>query len=987
MGTWYRKISRDKLNIQGYLPKFTVEEQEREEPTPQVVTSPIIDLEEEENPETSEKTERAKTTISDPDPKPTPSLNTNKTFKNKEEFKRTMLPIYEKILSKMGLNTAYAKMLVAQDGLESGWGKSAQGRFNYGNITLGSNKSRSYTVGNDKDKDGNPITQKFVNYDSLEDYAQAKVQLLNSNRYKAFSGPIQEFANRVYKGGYATAPNYVEALNRVIASAKNGGILKFQAGGTGEFRSDDRSWLKKQWDNLATKYNSNQWPNSAPATILAGFTPLGLYHYLTEGDVNSARLSVLPGAVGTKDAVQAAKTGVDLVYEHYGHDLSKYFQGALKWLKNPKKGIVPIEERLQVPKQISKIKLGNIKHDYAFYKDMKTGETVLEISPHAKHPTRSGEKAASKQLLQELVGTKDDFGLRALSFEEKELFPKKFLSAMTQENTAKDIYAKIMSYKAEAGIKSSFTNLTEAEAKQLFDIGWDANMFYPTTSMNALQNRETFWKENKEIIIKLFRRVPAILGAGVLGNEVISEKNEGIFKAQKGADTKQWVDSWLSQRKDKLRNNAIDSGIFALPGILRNPYFQQIKSLNKYTFKEASLPKGVTGVTDHKKKTIIVSDGKKDTEVHEWTHATRPYEQIAKVKEIIDTWGLKPGIIKDDYLDNPSEIYSRLMEFRYNNNLDPNHEYTLEEVQELRKKNHSGDYLIRTKNQHYQSNINNPTIPDKYEPIENLIDMNIYKGSEDILERYSDSAIQRLLNDVAQVSNKPTVIYAQDGVKIPDAWVKVLPEQLRPQIVDPNWRSPLLPSEGSNYTPTIKDLIKFTSSYETFQPKEYPLKNNITGKTQKLIGYGFADPKLLKQYRNGMPKDVADKILEEKITQIYDYFKKNTSWFNNLAPNVQLALVDIAYNGRGIQEIMKYSPNLLTMLEDGITDPKLLVKEMNHSAKAKGWLGVRSSARRAMALGKYDWNAKREDIHGRALREDAIVDKNDWEASPYYKKY
>lgn len=36
----------------------------------------------------------------------------------------------------------------------------------------------------------------------------------------------------------------------------------------------------------------------------------------------------------------------------------------------------------------------------------------------------------------------------------------------------------------------------------------------------------------------------------------------------------------------------------------------------------------------------------------------------------------------DDYLDKPSEIYSRLMELRFNNNLDPNHEYTLEEVQE-----------------------------------------------------------------------------------------------------------------------------------------------------------------------------------------------------------------------------------------------------------------------------------------------------------------
>lgn len=71
----------------------------------------------------------------------------------------------------------------------------------------------------------------------------------------------------------------------------------------------------------------------------------------------------------------------------------------------------------------------------------------------------------------------------------------------------------------------------------------------------------------------------------------------------------------------------------------------------------------------------------------------------------------------DDYLDKPSEIYSRLMELRFNNNLDPNHEYTLEEVQELRNKNHTGD---RTENQFYKSNINNPTIPKKIEPIKKL---------------------------------------------------------------------------------------------------------------------------------------------------------------------------------------------------------------------------------------------------------------------------
>lgn len=154
-----------------------------------------------------------------------------------------------------------------------------------------------------------------------------------------------------------------------------------------------------------------------------------------------------------KNAVKAAEEGVNLVYRHYGNDISKYFQGALKWLRNARKGSIPAAERLEVPKQISKIRLGNPKHDYAFFKDAKTGETILEISPTAQNPLRSGEKAASKQFLQELVGTKDDFGLRGLSYAEKELFPKKFLSAMTQENSAKDIYSKIMSYKAEAGIK------------------------------------------------------------------------------------------------------------------------------------------------------------------------------------------------------------------------------------------------------------------------------------------------------------------------------------------------------------------------------------------------------------------------------------------------------------------------------------------------------------------------------------------------------
>lgn len=351
MKTWYRKISRDLDRPQGYLPRFNTDE--REEPKPQTVTSPIIDTveTEEENSRTEEDSQSAHTTS----PQTT-------SFKNKDEFKATMLPIYAKILSQMGLNTAYAKMLVAQDGLESAWGTKPSGKFNFGGIKGTGSIKRTREVIDGKDV---YINDSFRDFASLEDYAKYKISLLNNNRYKAFTGDLSGFADRVSRGGYATDPNYAETLKRVIASAKHGGILKFQAGGTGEIRPDNRSWFKRKWDDIATAYNSSSWANSAPASIIAGFTPYGLCHYSASGDEDSARL---PGAVGTKEvaknAVKAAEEGVNLVYRHYGNDISKYFQGALKWLRNARKGSIPAAERLEVPKQISKIRLGNPKHEY-----------------------------------------------------------------------------------------------------------------------------------------------------------------------------------------------------------------------------------------------------------------------------------------------------------------------------------------------------------------------------------------------------------------------------------------------------------------------------------------------------------------------------------------------------------------------------------------------------------------------------------------------
>ena len=117
------------------------------------------------------------------------------------------------------MNTKYAKYLVAQDALESGWGSRYTGNYNFGNITTGSDAS--YTEGSDHDAKGNPIKQKFRNYDSLEDYVNAKINLLNNKRYNAFvddSDNAETFFSRIVRGGYAEDPKYLDKILRVYYS-------------------------------------------------------------------------------------------------------------------------------------------------------------------------------------------------------------------------------------------------------------------------------------------------------------------------------------------------------------------------------------------------------------------------------------------------------------------------------------------------------------------------------------------------------------------------------------------------------------------------------------------------------------------------------------------------------------------------------------------------------------------------------------------------
>ena len=184
-------------------------------------------------------------------------------FSSKEDFKNTMLPIYENILLSKGLDPNFAKSLIAQDGLESDWGRKPSGDNNFGGIKGKGSVKKTREVINGEDVF---INQEFKDFVSLEDYAEYKVNLLNGKRYKAFDGGLEDFSRRVSAGGYATDPKYKDVLDRVIRSVRNGGILKAQHGVLLDSYSDPNHY----YDYINGEYDeeTGHWYSRNPDTGL-----------------------------------------------------------------------------------------------------------------------------------------------------------------------------------------------------------------------------------------------------------------------------------------------------------------------------------------------------------------------------------------------------------------------------------------------------------------------------------------------------------------------------------------------------------------------------------------------------------------------------------------------------------------------------------------------------------------------------------------------
>lgn len=162
--------------------------------------------------------------------------------------------------------------------------------------------------------------------------------------------------------------------------------------------------------------------------------------------------------------------------------------------------------------------------------------------------------------------------------------------------------------------------------------------------------------------------------------------------------------------------------------------------------------------------------------------------------------------------------------------------------------------------------------------------------------------------------------------------------------------------KDETFTPTIEDLARqLTAAYETYQSKPYILvtenKDGSINK-QELIGHGLSNKDIIDKYRNsGIPEDVSMQLVIEELNRLHTNFQKRKN-YNSLPWNVQLAILDTAYNTSGDSFWIK-SPKFAEMVSRGITDPNELVKELNHSADLDSWLGDRSAARRALAKGEY----------------------------------
>ncbi len=217
----------------------------------------------------------------------------NSPYKDKNKWATDLANSYRKA----GITNDNAiRMLVSQDALESAWGRSAQGKFNFGNLTTGAKWKGDYVTGNDKNAKGEAIKQRFRSYNSMDEYAADKVQFLKRLYDFDENDDINKFTAKLTgankgKRRYAEATNYADSLTKVFNSFKKGGVIKAQEG----FRLN---WNPNAGSSIDIVNTAKQYGPSLISTLLTG-NPSPLVNKIM-GDISNKRQEK-PGQVKPLD--------------------------------------------------------------------------------------------------------------------------------------------------------------------------------------------------------------------------------------------------------------------------------------------------------------------------------------------------------------------------------------------------------------------------------------------------------------------------------------------------------------------------------------------------------------------------------------------------------------------------------------------------------------------------------------------------------------
>lgn len=244
----------------------------------------------------------------------------------------------------------------------------------------------------------------------------------------------------------------------------------------------------------------------------------------------------------------------------------------------------------------------------------------------------------------------------------------------------------------------------------------------------------------------------------------------GIIKAQDGnvLKGKNWLLDWLYNRKDILKWNIEKNMPISIPFPSKLGYNIAALNINLANAKvdpSKLIADDIGGQFNTGTRRIYLRHDDTSDAIHEYTHASIPNAQVDEINNIKDLLGDNMydnnTVPPDEYLDDSREIYSRLMQLRHALDVDPNHKFTNEEIEELKNsklrkttitnRNIDGTFVVNSYDKDGKPiNTHSRSVGEHYDPEEFSLKRSYdSKGSFNILNRYSTDFIRRLMNDVA----------------------------------------------------------------------------------------------------------------------------------------------------------------------------------------------------------------------------------------------